>query len=236
FDRSFDESNVATLEALISDVPDTCILVFVYSAVAFKPDKRRKFWKNLEKLARIVEFKYQTESALTAWVERHFAAEGKRVSRSTASFLVRYAGRSMRVLGGEIAKIAAFADSPEVTEFDVRAVTPPKLESAVFECAESLVRGELDSAAARFAVLLEIHKDELRDQAIPLIAALSWKLRREYQSRLKYGRRSPMLDWSADAVLQCAEADVRCKSSGGDLRAVLMDLFTLLLARRAIIR
>ncbi|MDR0818312.1 MAG: DNA polymerase III subunit delta [Oscillospiraceae bacterium] len=232
FARDFGEANAGILESLIGDIPDTCRLVFVYSAVEWKPDKRRKLWKSLEKYAKIVEFKAQDERELINWIERHFGAEGKSISKQNAQFLIRYCGRLMNTLGNEIAKISAYSNGVEITESDIRAVTPPQLEAGVFEVADAIIRGEFGNASRMFGTLLELHKDELREQAIPIIAALSWKLRREYQSQLRFGRRSPMLDWSANAILLCADADTRCKSSNADERVILTDLFVTLLAAK----
>jgi DNA polymerase III delta subunit len=142
----------------------------------------------------------------------------------------------MSTLSGEIAKIAAYSSGAEITESDIRAVAIPQLEAGVFDCADAIIRGNNGEACRTFAVLMEIHKDSLRDEAIPMVGAFSWKMRREYQSKLRIGRRSPMLEWSEDAILLCADADARLKSSSGDENAILTGLFTALLAKKAVSR
>ncbi|MDR0858378.1 MAG: DNA polymerase III subunit delta [Oscillospiraceae bacterium] len=249
FDLFKSDETAEALPDLLPDFPDGSVLLFVYDAIEYKPDKRKKTYKTIEKLASIVEFKRQSDNDLINWISRRFAALGKSVSRETAKFLIDYCGFKMSTLANEIAKAAAFAKAPEVTPGDIRAVGIPTVEAGAFELADCITRGDKPGAAIVLAKLLE-----LNEEAIMLVGALSWQMRKLYIAKLCQTRnaaskfasiagvspgqgsrmarsvsRSP-LSWYAKAVRSCAACDRRLKSSASDDREVLTDLLLELVA------
>jgi DNA polymerase-3 subunit delta len=208
-----------TIAELIADVPQSCRLVFVYNALKWSPDKRRKLWKTLESKAKLVEFKPQSESLLVEWLTRRFKAENKEISRETAKFMIRYCGNTMNVLITEIGKLASYSNEREVTENDIRAVAIPQIEAEAFGLVNALTDGHRDAAAGILSKLLD-----LETEPIPLIAALSWKARQLYVQTLR-NPRNPKFQWAKNAILRCSEADIKCKSSSADKPNVLKQLF-----------
>jgi DNA polymerase-3 subunit delta len=208
-----------TLAELIADVPQNCRLVFVYNALKWSPDKRRKLWKTLEAKAKLVEFKPQSEALLVDWLIRRFKAEEKDISRETAKFLIHYSGNTMNALITEVGKISNYAVGREITGDDIRAVSIPQIEAEAFDLVNALTDGRRDAAARILSGLID-----LETEPIPLIAALSWKARQLYVQTLR-NPRNPKLEWAKNAILSCSEADIKCKSSSADKSNVLKQLF-----------
>jgi len=217
------------ISELINSPPEDATIVFVYNALEWKPDKRKKLWKSIEKKSRIVEFKPQNDKDLSEWIDRRFRALNRTISRDTALALIRYAGRDMTSLIGEIEKLAAFSKTAAISQTDIVAVCSPHLEALDYESfnlAEAIINGEYNNSANRLAILLE-----LGQEAIPLVYAWGSKLRQGYASIIRSGQ-SPKLQWYAEAIKLCAEADLQCKSSASDDKVIILDLFAHLIATR----
>ena len=75
------ESDREKMTELLSDIPEYCTVVFTYIATPWKPDKRlKKLYEAIENHAFEVPFDKQEHRDLIAWISRHFAARGKRIS------------------------------------------------------------------------------------------------------------------------------------------------------------
>ena len=241
-----------TLERLT--VPDGVILLFTYTDPAYKPDKRTKSYKNIEKLANIVGFERQREQDLISWIARRFGAHGKQISGQEANYLIFLCGTSMHNLAQEVDKIAAFADNPTISRADIDAVASPVVETVVFALTDELTAGRYDKAAARLNELLNA-----REEPIALLALLGKQLRGVYAAKLALERRGgnlppgklvmdimgyrseyparKLLDaarrlplaWCRQAVILACECDRRLKTSSIDKQ----DALPLLLAKLA---
>ena len=83
------EGDRERMAAVLSDIPDYCTVVFVYTSCPWKPDKRmKKLWESIEKSGLVVEFAKQDQRDLIAWLTRHFAAHQKRISTELCAYLI----------------------------------------------------------------------------------------------------------------------------------------------------
>lgn len=222
------------LAQMLSQLPEYCCLLLCYEE--FKPDKRmKKLWSAVEQNAVLVEFPYQSERDLSAWIRRHFSGHGKQIAPELCTYLLRVCGRSMAVLNEEIEKISAFCTRAEVTRADIDAVAEPTLEEDVFRIADALARREFDAALRCLNGLLR-----MQTEPIAIVAALGSQMRRLHAAkRLQsagrgagelaqlYGMASGHAGrtmqqaqrlserFCARAVLLCAEADLQLKTGGG---------------------
>ncbi len=155
------ESDRNFLGDLLSDIPDYCTLVLTYETVAWKPDKRQKKLYNALAAGEIVVFSRQSQHDLIAWVGRHFAARGKRISTDLAGYLVDLTGGSMTLLAGEIEKIAAYSGAEEIVKSDIDAVTEPVLEAVVFQMTDLLGQGDYGAALTKLRTLLQMQQEPL---------------------------------------------------------------------------
>jgi len=155
------ESDRTKMTEILSDIPDYCIVVFTYLTVAWKPDKRlKKLWEAVDN-GSIVEFARQDQRDLIAWVTRHFAARGKRISTDLCAYLIDITGGTMTALSGEIEKISAYSGAEEIRKTDIDAVTEPVMDAVVFQMTDLLSTGRYDQALLKLQQLLKMQQEPL---------------------------------------------------------------------------
>jgi len=252
--RDFDFYNAGEevrtrLEAIVSDIPDYCCLVFFFSDPEFKPLATTRIHHIISKVGASVEFESQDEADLIPWLARRFAALGHSIDRAEAQYMLFLCGDSMTNLVGEVEKIAAYAKLKRITKADIDAVGTPEVSARVFDMTDAIAKGDFDRAAGVMAGLLE-----LREHPIKLLAIISKQLRQLYYARLclENGKdasylkelcemksaypakllmenaRKVSLGWCENAVRLAAETDYLMKSDATDdeelLKIMLMKL------------
>ena len=156
------EADRGKMAEILGDIPDYCTVVFTYITVPWKPDKRyKKLWEAINKDGCIVEFKKQDQKDLIAWVTRHFAAQGKRISTDLCAYLIDITGGTMTALSGEIEKICAYSGAEQIVKADIDAVTEPVLDAVVFQMTDLLSAGRYDQAFGKLQELLKMQQEPL---------------------------------------------------------------------------
>jgi DNA polymerase-3 subunit delta len=238
-----DEDSLAALMDTLADLPEHVCLVFIYDAVAFKPDGRTKAAAALKKLATAVEFDQPEQRRLVAWVSKHFRDGGKLCGGGTAEYLLHVTGGYMEPTLREIEKLTAFVPGDEVTRADIDALVEPTPDAQAYNMTDALAGRDFDGAAARLADLLA-----MREAPQKLMFHLTLKMRQLLAARLCLdsgrGRAALMemcgirLDFQAEnllraarrvsvaycraAVLLCGETAARLNSGGGEGDLVLL--------------
>jgi len=218
--------------ALLDNIPETCCLIFHYDTIPYKPDGRSKIQAALNRNASVVEFKEQEDSALIAWVARHFKALGKEIDRSLCEYFIFRCGRSMTALYGEVQKAAAYSEEPRITQNVIDEVTEPVLEAVSFDLSDAVADGNTRKASRLLQTL-----QWMREPPEVLLGTVGKTLRGLYAARLAIehkkttrdvmdvcGYRSPYpaekllrsakkrsLAWCQNALLACREADAMLK-------------------------
>lgn len=156
------EGDRERMAAVLSDIPDYCTVVFVYTSCPWKPDKRmKKLWESIEKSGLVVEFAKQDQRDLIAWLTRHFAAHQKRISTELCAYLIDMTDGTMTSLLGEIEKICAYSGSDTICKADIDAVTEPVLDAVVFQMTDMLSAGRYDEALLKLRQLLKMQQEPL---------------------------------------------------------------------------
>ena len=156
------ESDREKIVDIFSDIPDYCTVVFTYETTAFKPDKRlKKLWEAVNKHGELVEFAKQNQRDLIAWITRHFAAAGKRISPDLCAYLIDITDGTMTSLAGEISKISAYSGADEIRKSDIDAVTEPVLDAVVFQMTDFLSQGEYGAALLKLQQLIKMQQEPL---------------------------------------------------------------------------
>ena len=154
------ETDREKLGEVFSDIPDYCTVVFLYEAVAWKPDKRmKKFWDIVAKYGTIVEFAKQDQKELVNWILRHFAANQKRIDPQLCCYLIELTGGTMTALAGEISKICAYSGADTITKSDIDTVTEPVLDAVVFQMTDRMSEGEYGAALLKLQELMKMQQD-----------------------------------------------------------------------------
>lgn len=180
------EGDREKMAEILRDIPDYCTVVFTYLTTPWKPDKRlKKLWETVEENANIVEFARQDQRDLIAWVTRHFAAAGKRISSDLAAYLIDITGGTMTALNGEIDKISAYSGADTIQKSDIDAVTEPVLDAVVFQMTDLISAGRYDQAFQKLQQLLKMQQEPLA-----ILGAIGGHFRRISAARtlLDYGK------------------------------------------------
>ena len=159
---------------IFSDIPQYCTLVLTFETTPWKPDKKmKKLWETIEKNAATVEFPKQNQRDLIAWIGRHFAAEGKKISPDLCSYLIDITGGTMTALAGEISKISAFSGADTIVKSDIDAVTEPVLDAVVFQMTDLLSEGKYGPALLKLQQLLK-----MQEKPLMILGAIGTHIRR----------------------------------------------------------
>lgn len=165
---------------ILSDIPEWCCVVFTYSTVEWKPDKRqKKLWEAVDNCAAVVEFAKQSQADLIAWITRHFAAKNKRISANLCAYLIEITGGTMTALGSEIDKICAYSGTEEIKKSDIDAVTEPILDAVVFQMTDLLGQGNFAAALLKLDQLMK-----MQQEPIAILGAVGGHLRRVAAARV----------------------------------------------------
>ncbi len=247
------EGDRGKMTEILSDIPEYCTVVFTFITLPWKPDKRlKKLWEAVESNASVVEFAKQDQRDLIAWITRHFAARGKRISTDLCAYLIDITGGTMTALSGEIEKISAYSGAEEIRKSDIDAVTEPVLDAVVFQMTDLLSAGKYDQALTKLQQLLKMQQEPL-----PILGAVGGHFRRIATARtlLDNGRNSSELqklcgipDYPARKTMEAArrfrpefcrkaaelvlETDYQMKTSFDDNER-LLELLILQLAQEA---
>jgi len=149
-----DELQADALDQLLSYIqrpsPDCCI-IFQGSKI----DQRRKFFQELKKTDRLVEFKKLKDEQLPGFIGREAISCGKRIDPAAAELLVYYSGNNLRELVSQIEKLVAYCgERPAITLDDVRAMASDTKIDNVFELAAALGNRDLDMAMRQLQTVL----------------------------------------------------------------------------------
>ena len=142
----------ALLLDYIGHVPPSTVLVFDAGTAI---DKRKKLAAALAKLPGAVSFEPLDDVQLYKWMNQTLRPMGKRMSREACEQLAFTSGRDLTLLGGELAKLAAYADGrEEITGEDIEKVATHTAECTVFAMVDALSEARAQDAFRLLSVLL----------------------------------------------------------------------------------
>ncbi len=240
------EDDMHSVMGLLEDIPEYCCLVMIY--VDFKPDKRKKLWKTLEKTSVMAEFGYQDEADLRPWIVRHFKNFKKQISVDLCRYLLDLTGGSMTRLAAEIEKICNYSGAETIVRADIEAVVEPTLDAVVFDLTNAMAEQKFDRAFELLHVMFK-----LQTEPIPIVAAIGAQMRRLRAAKIfkspdelaevcglkpyAAGKTVTQARRFSDqfcnrAVILCAEADFKLKNSYDEGKRVV-EMLLLELAQEA---
>ncbi len=196
------------LTQYITDVPDTCVLIFF---VRGKADARKKLYTAIKKHGQIVTVNTLDDAALNQWIISAFAAQGKKCSPQTASLLAFTVGSTTALLTQEIDKLCALSgERTAVSDDDVRAIATRSIECTVFEMVDAVVAGKEGRA-------FQLLKDMLTrgESRLGILAMLLRQFRlMQHTKIMQFEKRSPQEIRSALGVPPFAADRIIRQASG----------------------
>ncbi|UOO38662.1 DNA polymerase III subunit delta [Oscillospiraceae bacterium CM] len=238
------EETKKKLYDLLSALPDTVCLIFIYDTLDYKPDGRQKIAALIKDRAVTVEFTVQDASKLVRWIKAHVADAGKKIETTDAEYLALMTGGLMTTLNGEIEKVCQYASGSTVTRADIDALVVPVLDAVTYKLTDQLADGQFSNALQTLSDLLSLHEPphkllfsiglklrQLLAARVLLDNALGEKtlmtlagIRYDFQARGLYAsaRKTP-LSYARQAVTESAETALRL-NGGGDPEKLLTEL------------
>jgi DNA polymerase-3 subunit delta len=161
-------------------------LKVVFSAAGI--DKRSKFFKFLGEQGEVVEFKTFApweQEELLGWIKARVQKAGKNIAYDAARLLKEITGSNLRLLAGEIDKIATYIGArPEISEADVLALAASG-ETSAFSLMDALRGKDLKSAQ-----LLWLGLQRNKEDLFSLLALMASQYRIMLQVKSLAGRES----------------------------------------------
>ena len=137
------------LNALISDAPKSCVLIFWLDAVEADVKKNAK-WKAfvaaVDRAGVSVRFPRKTESEIVRLLCSGAERRGCSLNADNARFMLRRCGNDLNLLLGELDKLCALADGGEVTRGFIEKLGTENLEASVFDLSKALLQGSYSRA------------------------------------------------------------------------------------------
>lgn len=152
-------SALETLSGYVQDpAPSTCLIF-----QGEKVDQRKKFFLDLKKNGRLVEYKRLYENQLGVFIRNETAVYGKRLDPSAVEMLVHLVGNNLQELATQIEKVATFVgENGTIKVDDVRRVASDTKVDTVFDLANALGEKNLGKALRKLHTIL-------RDGEAPLM-------------------------------------------------------------------
>lgn len=151
---------------LLKDIPEYLTVLFTFSSVDFKPDKRLSMWKFIDKAGVVCNVEKASKNDLTAWIKRRFKALGKIISTENADYLMFLCGDLMTNLVTEIEKISSGTQNEEITRRHIDTLASPTLEAQVFEIGDRVSKKDFKSALELLGRLFMLKYDPVAINAV----------------------------------------------------------------------
>ncbi|MBR5774076.1 MAG: DNA polymerase III subunit delta [Clostridia bacterium] len=166
--ESLTDGELNQLKELVSDMPESCVLIFwQFSQVTGKAKNQNAIIKLIEKHGTVVECKIKTTAELKKIVGAGIVKRGCTVSDYTLGYIIETVGDDLYQLLSETEKLTAFCAGGEVTTQAVDKLCTRSIDSNAFDVTRALVAGNSDKA---FAALNEIFA--LREEPIKILGAI----------------------------------------------------------------
>ncbi len=153
------------IEKLISDIPDTTVIIFAEDNV----DGKLKLCNRVKEHGVIAKFSTPDDETLRRWIGGLFARDNIQVEKAAVYRLVDSVGIDMLSLSNEVEKLKSYCiEKGEVTVSDVEALCIDQIEDKIFVMMDALSNGDKKKT-------LEIYDDllSLREPAMKLLSLIS---------------------------------------------------------------
>lgn len=246
------------LAAIVSRLPDSCVLVFWQMTV--QPDKRKNGWKSIldiaERNGTVMKFERKTADEAARLLVSGAKRRGCALAMADAHFIVEMVGNDLQQLINELDKLCALAVDGTITREVIDAACTRNLEAKVFDLSKMIIAG---NGTAAYALLDQLFA--AREEPVSILGVLSSAYADYYRARAArnagvpakslatdfkatYKGKEWRLDSAArgvarlstdllrDSIAILADADTALKSGRGDGRTLLEQTLARLLDRR----
>ncbi len=186
--RRSDKVTASSLESFLPylDEPmeSTCLLF-----VSDKPDFRKKFYKKIKALGRIVEFKKLYDNQVVPWILKMSKEIGINIDASACNYLQQVVGSRMRDLYSELEKLYLCYGNADVGLDDVKKLAIYSRSHTIFELMDHI---SLKKRVQALTVLKRYMEEEGRDATLGIVGMFIRQMRLLWQTKavIKRGGRT----------------------------------------------
>jgi len=119
----------------LEELPDYCVLVFIEQKA---PDRRLAFYKKINKVGNLTEFKHQTDLQLAKHVQDEMKKLGGIIKFDEAKYLVFKSSADLYKVKNELKKLRSYCGEKEVTKTDIDKLVTPSLNTSIFQFTDLL--------------------------------------------------------------------------------------------------
>ena len=135
---------------LLSDVPETTVLILWFDALEFEVKKNTKFEKIIKACDKIgglaVRLNHKRGAELEKMLNDGALKRGCKIESGAARFLIENAGDDLNTLRNELEKLCAYAKGEIITKEVVEKVSTKTVETDIYALTDKILRCELQSA------------------------------------------------------------------------------------------
>ncbi len=153
------------VEQIISSLDEGTDLVILEP----NPDKRTRSYKALHQLTDWHEYTVLDERKLVGWIVEYVEADGGRINRTDAAYIVTRLTADQQLLKNELDKLLNY--QAEITRQTIDLLTEPSPQSNVFDLLDAAF-----SSSARRTILLYRELRQQNVEPLSILAMIGWQL------------------------------------------------------------
>jgi len=143
------------LTEILSDAPESTIFVFVEKEV----DKRSKAYKFLKDHGVVAEMNTLDDKDLKMFIASLLKPSGKKITESTADYLLEKTGTEMDNIYNEVEKLISYTwDKDTITSEDVDEVVIPQITGKIFQMMDAIGLKQQSKALSLYYDLLSVRE------------------------------------------------------------------------------
>ncbi len=150
------QSDFKNLKALVSDLPETTVLIISQSSIVndLKKSKFVSFIKLIDKFGFLVELNNLDRLSLQKQLVKWAKDLSCDLSENNAQKIIDRCTEDLFMLRNEMEKLCAFVDGGEITENDISMIVIEQSEANIFEITKAISNGDTSKALDVLDILL----------------------------------------------------------------------------------
>lgn len=155
----FFKNKCEELADYVSVIPESTCFIFVETEI----DKRSRFYKEVKKYGRVVEFGIQKDDVLIKWILGMLKKEGKNITKETLQTFLTKTGSDMQLIKNELDKLVSYTEGRDViTTADVEHVCITQTTNKIFDMINAVAEGNQKKALELYEDLLSLKEPPMR--------------------------------------------------------------------------
>jgi len=143
------------LAEILSEAPESSIFIFVEKEV----DKRNKSYKFIKDKGIVSEMNTLDEKNLKLFIASLLKSSGKKITESTASYLLEKIGTEMESISNEVEKLISYTwDKDTITNKDVDEIVTGQITGKIFQMMDAIGLKQQNKALTLYYDLLSVRE------------------------------------------------------------------------------